>query len=189
MTDNTKWWQEWRASGTLNIVRKIKCYTQLWKTVLTVSLKDNQRYFPGGPVVKNLPASIGDTGSIPDPKRCHVQQVSLCATLLSLCSGTHEPQSLSLRAAPTEEAPAPGTCAHNERRLRKEKLCTAADSGCPALQLGKSLHSSKNPCSQKWMNKNFIRNLAYSPAILFLGLYKSLENTSKKKIIKIALVW
>ena len=111
MTDNTKWWQEWRASGTLNIVGKIKCYSQLWKTVLTVSLKDNQRDFPGGPVVKNLPASVGNTGSIPDPKRSHIQQLRLCATLLSLCSGAHEPQFLSLRAAPAEEAHAPRTCA------------------------------------------------------------------------------
>ena len=27
--------------------------------------------FPGGPVVKNLPASAGDTGSIPGPRRSH----------------------------------------------------------------------------------------------------------------------
>ena len=28
--------------------------------------------FPGGSVVKNLPADAGDTGSIPDPGRFHV---------------------------------------------------------------------------------------------------------------------
>ena len=28
--------------------------------------------FPGGPVVKNLPASAGVTGSIPDPGRSHM---------------------------------------------------------------------------------------------------------------------
>ena len=28
--------------------------------------------FPGGPVVKNLPASAGDTGSIPDLGRFHM---------------------------------------------------------------------------------------------------------------------
>ena len=28
--------------------------------------------FPGGPVVKNLPAMVGDTVSIPDPARFHV---------------------------------------------------------------------------------------------------------------------
>ena len=30
--------------------------------------------FPGDPVVKNLPASTGDTGSIPGPGRFHVLQ-------------------------------------------------------------------------------------------------------------------
>ena len=30
--------------------------------------------FPGGPVVKNLPANAGDTGSIPDPGRSHMPQ-------------------------------------------------------------------------------------------------------------------
>ena len=29
--------------------------------------------FPGGPVVKNLPASAGNTGSIPGPGRSHTQ--------------------------------------------------------------------------------------------------------------------
>ena len=28
--------------------------------------------FPGGPVVKNLPANVRDTGSIPGPARSHV---------------------------------------------------------------------------------------------------------------------
>ena len=32
---------------------------------------------PGGPVVKNLPANAGDTGSIPDPARFHRPR---CAT-------------------------------------------------------------------------------------------------------------
>ena len=32
------------------------------------------RDFPGGPVVKNLPASAGDTGSIPGLRRLHMTQ-------------------------------------------------------------------------------------------------------------------
>jgi len=28
--------------------------------------------FPGGPVVKDLPANAGDTGSIPDPGKSHM---------------------------------------------------------------------------------------------------------------------
>ena len=31
-----------------------------------------QRDFPGGAVVKNLPANAGDTGSIPGPGRFHM---------------------------------------------------------------------------------------------------------------------
>ena len=36
----------------------------------------NQRVgdFPGGAVVKNLPANAGDTGSIPGPGRSHMLQ-------------------------------------------------------------------------------------------------------------------
>ena len=34
--------------------------------------KEKGRDFPGGAVVKNLPASAGDTGSIPGPGRSHV---------------------------------------------------------------------------------------------------------------------
>ena len=30
------------------------------------------RGFPGGSMIKNLPAGAGDTGSIPDPGRSHV---------------------------------------------------------------------------------------------------------------------
>ena len=41
------------------------------------------RDFPGGLVVKNLPANAGDTGSIPDPGRSHVPQSgSYCACAL-----------------------------------------------------------------------------------------------------------
>ena len=33
-----------------------------------------QQDFPGGTVVKNLPANAGDTGSIPGPGRSHMPQ-------------------------------------------------------------------------------------------------------------------
>ena len=48
--------------------------------------------FPGGPVVKNLPANTGDTGSIPDPGRSHVLQ----------SNEAHMPQVLSPCAATTQ---------------------------------------------------------------------------------------
>ena len=30
--------------------------------------------FPGGPVIRNLPANAGDIGLIPDPERSHMPQ-------------------------------------------------------------------------------------------------------------------
>ena len=60
--------------------------------------------FRGGPVVKNTPLSAGDTSSIPDLGRSHVQQskYSHVPQLLSLFSRTWEPQLLSPYAAATE---------------------------------------------------------------------------------------
>ena len=43
--------------------------------------------FPGGPVVKNLPANAGDTGSVPDPQSqsSHAREhLGLCATTTEL---------------------------------------------------------------------------------------------------------
>jgi len=44
-----------------------------WRNFLT-KLKLVSRDFPGGPVVKNLPASAGDTGSIPGLVTFHMLQ-------------------------------------------------------------------------------------------------------------------
>ena len=42
----------------------------------TCSFKIPPRDFPGGPVVKNLPANAGDPGSIPGQGRSHILQSS-----------------------------------------------------------------------------------------------------------------
>ena len=40
---------------------------------LRIGLKDYEEWgFPGGTVVKNLPASAGNTGAIPGPRRSHM---------------------------------------------------------------------------------------------------------------------
>ena len=39
-----------------------------------VRIKNKQREFPGGMVVKDLPANAGDTGSVPGPGRSHMPQ-------------------------------------------------------------------------------------------------------------------
>ena len=55
--------------------------------------------FPGGTVVKNLPANAGDRGSSPGPGKSHMPQSNkACAPqLLSLRPRAHEPQLLSPR--------------------------------------------------------------------------------------------
>ena len=52
--------------------------------------------FPGGSVVKNLPANAGDTGLVADPGRSHMLQnhQTHARQLLSLCSRVQEPQLL-----------------------------------------------------------------------------------------------
>ena len=72
--------------------------------------------FPGGTVVKNPPASAGDTGSSPGPGRSHMprRNEARAPQLLSLCSRAHEPQLLK----PTRLEPM--LC--NKRSHRNEKL-------------------------------------------------------------------
>ena len=71
--------------------------------------------FPGGTVVKNLPANAGDTGSSPGPRRSHMPQSNKARApqLLSLRSRACEPQLLSSRA--TTEARVPRTRAPQEK--------------------------------------------------------------------------
>ena len=39
------------------------------RNLFIVSLKVKEKGFPGGSVVKNMPTTAGNTGSIPDPGR------------------------------------------------------------------------------------------------------------------------
>ena len=73
--------------------------------------------FPGGTVVKNLPASAGHTGSSPGPGRSHMLRSNYAHApqLPSLRSRAHKPQLLSPRAT-TTEVHAPRACA-----LKQEK--------------------------------------------------------------------
>ena len=74
--------------------------------------------FPGGSVVKNPPASTGDSGAIPDLGRPPMAQSNQAHVpqLLSQCSKACEPQLLK----PT--GPEPGL--HNKRSHRSEKPCS-----------------------------------------------------------------
>ena len=73
--------------------------------------------FPGGAVVKNLPASAGDMGSGPGPERSHVPQSNEAHApqLLSLRSRDRKPQILSPHAT-TTEALTPRACAPQQEK-------------------------------------------------------------------------
>ena len=68
------------------------------------TIKDRPEDFPGGPLVKDLPASAGDMGSIPGLGRVHMPQGNYthAPQLLSLCSRDRALQRLSLPTATTK---------------------------------------------------------------------------------------
>ena len=82
-----------------------------------MSYNKKTRDFPGGAVVKNPPANVGDRASSPGLGRSHMPRSNKAHVpqLLSLCSRAREPQLLSPRAA-TTEAHAP-----TARALQQEK--------------------------------------------------------------------
>ena len=89
--------------------------------------------FPGGPVVKNLPANAEDSSSVPGLGRSQVLRNNwICAPqLLSLCSKAHKQQLLSLqsRAHALQQEKPPQREAHTqqlERALTKQWRPSAA---------------------------------------------------------------
>ena len=74
-------WEE-RSKGSSPSLRKVRTCCQKRK-------KRAHQGFRGGSVVKNPPASVRDTGSIPDPQAG--EQLSLVPQPLTLCSRAQEP--------------------------------------------------------------------------------------------------
>ena len=72
----------------------------------------NRQGFPGGAVVKNLPANAGDVGLSPGPGRTHVLRAP---QLLSLRPRARETQLLSPHAT-TTEAHSPRACAPQQEK-------------------------------------------------------------------------
>jgi len=103
--------------------------------------------FPGGAVVKNLPATAGDMGSIPDPGRSHASRIykAHVSQLLSLRSGAREPQPLSPRTETTEPT-RPRARACNQRSLCNEKPRIGP---ARSPQLEENLHTNEDPAQQK----------------------------------------
>ena len=66
------------------------------------------RNFPHGPLVKNLPANAGDTGSIPGPGRSHMPRSNKASVpqILNLCAAATEacmPRACATREATTKD--------------------------------------------------------------------------------------
>ena len=64
-----------------------------------IGLKSSEGDFPGGPLVKNLPANAGDIGLIPALKRSHMK-LSLYATTAEACK-PENPCSVAMRSQHT----------------------------------------------------------------------------------------
>ena len=104
---------------------EIMAFTATWMALeivilSKVSQKEKDRGFPGGPVVKNLPAEAGDIGFDPwSRKISHAtgQLLSLCAW--SLCSATREPTAMRSSHTTTKSSPP-------RRNQRKQQRPSAA---------------------------------------------------------------
>ena len=101
---------------------------------LEIKKKKSPRGFPGGSVVKNLPANAGETGLIPDLGRSHMPR----------SNEAHEPQLLSL-------AQEPGSC--NEKPPQWEASTLQLESRPHLPNLEKSPCSNKDTAQPKINNK------------------------------------
>ena len=71
----------------------IRCKIRRWQaeTPDFMTVECWARGFPGGPVVKNLPANAGDIGLMPDPGRFHMLQSNQAHELQFLSPCALEP--------------------------------------------------------------------------------------------------
>ena len=130
-----------------------------WKVLVKMVVQD----FPGGAVVKNLPATAGDTGSIPGPGRSHMPQSNYARVpqLLSLCSRACEPQLLSPHTT-TTEAHVPRAHASQREATAMRSPCTTIKSSPCSLQLEKARTQQQRPNAAKKKDKK----KGYSPTFL-----------------------
>ena len=113
--------------------------------------------FPGGSVVKNLPANTGDTDYIPNPGSCHMPRKRKIHVpqLLSLCS-IQELKLLSPRATSTEAHSPKSPCSTTREATAVRSWCTTLERNPHSPQLEKSPRSNEDPVQSK-INKTCIK--------------------------------
>ena len=113
-------------------------------TSLTALQQTEVQGFPGGSVVKNLPANARDLGSIPDPGGCYRSQSSWARApqLLSLCSRAQEHQNTAAHM-PTARA------LQQEEPPQWEARAPQLERSPHSPQLDKSLCDNKDPVQPK----------------------------------------
>ena len=125
-------------------------------------VKPSDRGFPGGSVVKNPPANVGDTGSIPDLGRWHMPRSNKAHApqWLSLCSGPGSSNYWTHVLQPLQpHAPKPVLC--NEKPLQWEAhILQLKEAPFPATK-EKALEAMKTQHSQKNKNKKCSRSINF----------------------------
>ena len=143
----------WFSFLTCSAITWELSHESLWRRIDVLLLIINKRGFSGSSVVKDLPASAGNLGLIPDPGGSHMPQNDKACVpqLLTLYSKArvsywaHVPQLL--------KAMWPRACAPQEEKPSKKKTCTPQlKSGPHFLNVDKSPHSNKDP-AQPEINK------------------------------------
>ena len=102
--------------------------------------------FPDGSAIRNPSASAGDTASIPDPRRSHMQRSSWApaSQTLSLCSRVTEPQLL--------KSAYPRACAQHQEKLPQWEACTLQLESRPHLPQLEKIPSSDKDSAQPKIN-------------------------------------
>ena len=115
--------------------------------------KKKQQDFSGGPVVKNLPANAGDTGSIPGLGKYHMLQGNIARVpqLLSLRSRADAPQ---LEKPPQREAhtlqleSSPGSLQREKACMQQLRPTTAKTTTTKPRDNSGSLHRTNRETTQ-----------------------------------------
>ena len=121
------------------------------KTHQTVNEKAWILDFPGGAVVKNLPANAGDTGSSPGQGRSHMPRSNWARApqLLSLRSRAHEPQLLSPRATSAEARTPRARAPQQEKPPQWEARAAQRRVASAGHNWEKPAHSNEDPMQLK----------------------------------------